>query len=218
MKNILKNHKYILILCFVFLAACAANTQNKSRDYNAKGEMYLKTEKYTKAEKYLNKAIEANPYNLDAYKNRGSLYYTQGNYEKALSDFNYVLNYEKHNANVLAAKGAALASMGKYTDAYNTLYESLKLNPSNVSALNSVASLLFITGDFEKAKQIYTISLEYSTTPEAYLMRAKCYEQLGQINEAEHDYALAKLLKLGVGNTAPEEKNIDSAKNNTENK
>ncbi|MBO4708117.1 MAG: tetratricopeptide repeat protein [Elusimicrobiaceae bacterium] len=218
MKNILKNHKYILIFCFVFLAACTTNTQFKSRDYNAKGEMYLKTEKYAKAEKYLNKAIEANPYNLDAYKNRGTLYYARGDYEKALSDFDHVLSYEKHNANVLAAKGAALANMGKYTDAYNTLYTSLKLNPSNVAALNSMAGLLFMANDFEKAKQIYTVSLEYNTTPEAYLMRAKCYEQLGQTAEAEHDYALAKLLKLGVGNTAPEEKDIASSKNNTENK
>lgn len=218
MKNILKGHKYIIFFCFIFLAACTTNTQFKSRNYNAKGEMYFKTEKYAKAEKYLNKAIEANPYNLDAYKNRGTLYYTQGDYEKALADFDYVLNYEKHNANVLAAKGATLASTGKYKEAYDTLYESLKLNPSNVSALNSVAGLLFTTGNFEKAKQIYTISLEYSTTPEAYLMRAKCYEQLGQTDEAEHDYALAKLLKLGVGNTAPEEKDTDSSKNDTKSK
>ena len=36
-------------------------------------------------------------------------------------------------------------------------------------------------------------------------MRAKCYEQLGKKEEAQNDYALAKLLKLGVGNTAPQE-------------
>ena len=208
MKNILKNHKYILIFCFVFLAGCATTDNNlKSRDYNAKGDMYLKTENFARAEKYLNKAIEANPYNLEAYKNRGTLYYTLGDYEKALSDFDHVLTYEKHNPNVLSAKGAVLASIGKYEDAYNVLFESLKLNPSNVAALNSIAGILFVAGNYEKAKQVYTISLEYNTTPEAYLMRAKCYEQLGQTAEANHDYALARILKLGAANTAPEESN-----------
>lgn len=208
MKNILKNHKYILILCLALLVGCTSTNNNiKSRNYNAKGEMYLKTEKFAKAEKYLNKAIETNPYNLEAYKNRGTLYYTLGDYDKSVSDFDYVLSYQKYDSSVLSAKGAALASMGKYEEAYAILTEALRLNPSNVAALNSVAGLLFIAGDLEKAEQIYTISLEYSTTPEAYLMRAKCYEQLGKTAEAERDYALAKILKLGVGNTAPEEDN-----------
>ena len=211
MKNILKNHKYILILCLAFLVGCTSNNNNvKSRDYNAKGEMYLKTEKFAKAEKYLNKAIETNPYNLEAYKNRGTLYYTLGDYDKSISDFDYVLSYQKYDSSVLSAKGAALANMGKYNEAYETLTEALRLNPSNVAALNSVAGLLFIAGDLEKAEQIYTISLEYTTTPEAYLMRAKCYEIQGKMTEAERDYALAKILKLGVGNTAPEGKNNSS--------
>lgn len=211
MINILKNHKYILVFCFIFLAGCVtSNTQNKSRDYNAKGEMYLKTEKFAKAEKYLNKAIDANPYNLDAYKNRGTLRYILGDYDKSLADFDYVLSYQKYDPSVLSAKGAALANLGKYNEAYEVLTEALKLNPSNVSALNSMAGLLFIAGEVEKAEQVYTISLEYNTTPEAYLMRAKCYEQLGKTDAAQHDYALAKMLKLGVSNTAPEENSSDN--------
>ena len=202
MKNILKNHSIFILLCLIFLMACS-NVKSQSEDYAARGEMYFKTAKYGKAEKYLNKAISANPYNLEAYKNRGSLYYSLGNYEKALSDFDYVLNYEKSNSSVLSAKGAALASLGRYEEAYNSLFEALKLNPSNVAALNSMGGLLYLSGDFERAQKIYSISLEYNTTPEAYLMRAKCYEQLGQKEDAEHDYALAKLLKLGVGNTEP---------------
>ena len=204
MKNLLKNHSFFILLCLIFLTACA-NVKSQSEDYTARGEMYLKTAKYDKAEKYLNKAIAANPYNLEAYKNRGSLYYNLGEYDKALSDFDYVLEYEKHNSSVLSARGATLASLGRYNEAYDSLSESLKLNPSNVAALNSLGGLLYLTKDFEKAKQIYSISLEYNTTPEAYLMRAKCYEQLGQKEEAEYDYSLAKLLKLGAGNTAPTE-------------
>ncbi len=204
MKNLLKNHSIFVLFCLIFITACA-NIKSKSDDYAARGEMYLKTAKYEKAEKYLNKAISSNPYNLEAYKNRGSLYYNLGNYDKALSDFDYVLSYEKNNSSVLSAKGAALASLGRYQEAYNVLFEALKLNPSNVAALNSMGGILFLTGDFEKAKQVYSVSLEYNTTPEAYLMRAKCYEQLGKKEEAQNDYALAKLLKLGVGNTAPQE-------------
>ena len=73
-----------------------------------------------------------------------------------------------------------------------------------------MAGLLFIAGEVEKAEQVYTISLEYNTTPEAYLMRAKCYEQLGQKDKAQNDYALAKMLKLGVSNTSPEENSSDN--------
>ena len=117
MKSILKSHNFILVFCFIFLAGCL-NVQFKSRDYAAKGEMYLKTEKYKKAEKYLNKAISANPQNLEAYKNRGTLYYTLGDYAKALSDFDYVLSYQKYDSGVLSAKGATLASMGKYNEIF----------------------------------------------------------------------------------------------------
>lgn len=202
MKNILKNRKYILIFSLCFLAACAG-TQTKSTEYSARGEMYLKTGKLTKAEKYLNKAIEANPYNIDAYKNRGSLYYSLGNYEQALKDYDYVLGYEPHNSSVLSAKGAVLASMGKYEESFNNLLTALKLNPSNVAALNSMAGIYFVGEDFNKAIKIYTISLEYQTTPEAYLMRGKSYAQLGNTEKAEADFAMAKILKLGTGNTAP---------------
>ena len=88
----------------------------------------------------------------------------------------------------------------------NNLLAALKLNPSNVAALNSMAGIYFIGGDFDKAKKIYTISLEYQTTPEAYLMRGKCYEQQGNTEKAEKDFAMAKILKLGTGNTAPSQK------------
>lgn len=202
MKNILKNRKYLLLVCLIFTLACA-NTQTKSTEYAAKGEMYLKTGKPAKAEKYLNKAIEANPYNLDAYKNRGSLYYSQGENEKALKDFDYALEYEPYNSSLLSAKGAVLASMGKYEDAFKILLSALQLSPSNVAALNSIAGLYYITNDFEKAKEIYTVSLGYQTTPEAYLMRGKCFAQLGDTEKANNDFAMAKMLKLGTGNTAP---------------
>ena len=201
MKTILKNHRIFFFFCFIFLAGCI-NVHFRSRDYAARGEMYLKTAEYAKAEKYLNKAIEANPYNLEAYKNRGALYFTLGNYEEALKDFNYALEYDKYDSSTLSAKGAVLANLGRYQEAYNNLFEAIRLNPSNVSALNSMAGLLYITGDFKKAKEVYTISLEYRTTPEAYLMRAKCCEQLGQTEEAERDYALAKILKLGTADTS----------------
>ena len=86
MKNLLKNHKYILLVCLFLMTACAVNTQTKSTEYAARGTMYMKIGKNEKAEKYLTKAIEANPYNLDAYKDRGSLYYNLGKYEEALKD------------------------------------------------------------------------------------------------------------------------------------
>jgi len=205
MINVLKNRKYILFICLFCLMACSGvqkKSLSNSAVYNAKGEMYLKTAKYEKAEKYFNKAIKANPYNLDAYKNRGTLYYTLGNFDKALQDFDYVLSYEK-DSSTLSAKGALLAAGGKYQEAYDILYEALKLNPSNVSALNSVAGLFFVQGDFEKAKDIYTISLQYRTSPEIYLMRSNCYTQLGEQEKAAQDYAMAMLLAHGTGNTAP---------------
>ena len=205
MKNILKNHKYILFFCLFSFIACSSaqkNTISKSNLYNAKGEMYLKIANYKKAEKYLNRAIAENSYNLDAYKNRGTLYYAMGDFDKALQDFDYVLSYEQDDS-TLSAKGALLAAKGKYEDAYNTLYEALKINPSNVSALNSVAGLIYLQGDFEKAKDIYTISLKYRTSPEVYLMRSNCYKQLGEQDKADSDYAMYILLKQGTGNTAP---------------
>ncbi|MCR5505042.1 MAG: hypothetical protein K6E94_05795 [Elusimicrobiaceae bacterium] len=205
MKNLLKNHKYILLFCLFCFAACSSaqkNTVSKSNLYNAKGEMYLKIADYKKADKYLNLAIAENSYNLDAYKNRATLYYTLGDFEKALQDFDYVLSYEQSDS-TLAAKGALLATMGKYDESYKILYETLKINPSNVSALNSIAGLIYLQGDFEKAKDIYTISLKYRTSPEVYLMRSNCYKQLGEQDKADADYAMYILLKQGTGNTAP---------------
>ena len=208
MKNLLKSRKYILFVCLFYFIACAGAKKESLSDstiYNAKGEMYLKIAEYKKAEKFLNKAIEANPYNLDAYKNRGTLYYGLGDFDKALKDFDYILSYEK-DSSTLAAKGALLATTGKYQDAYDNLYEALTLNPSNVSALNSMAGLLFLQGDFEKAKDMYTLSLQYHTSPEVYFMRSNCYVKLGEQEKAKQDYAMAILLQEGAGNTAPSEK------------
>lgn len=209
MINVLKNRKYILLLCLLFSAACATTTKNPnitpSSVYNAKGEMLFKTGKYTKAEKYFNKSIAVNPYNLEAYKNRGSLYYAMGNLERALKDFDYVLSYEPKDSSTLSAKGAVLAGLGNYDEAYKSLYESLKLNPSNIAALNSLGGLLYTAGDFERAKQVYSISLDYKTSPEIYYMRAQCYAQLGDTENANKDYSLATILQYGTGNTAPTE-------------
>ena len=205
MKNLLKNHRYILLICLFFMTACSINTQTKSTEYAARGTMYMKMGKYEKAEKYLNKAIQANPYNLDAYKDRGSLYYNLAKYEQALKDFDYALSYEPINSSLLSAKGAALASLGKYEESFKALAAALQLHPANVAALNSIAGLYYLDNNFAKAAEIYSVSLSYQTTPEAYLMRGKCYLQIGDKENAENDFAMAKLLKHGTGDTTPKE-------------
>lgn len=193
--------RQIIVLACFLLAGCSMFSHKTSAEYLAMGEMYYKTGDYKKALKDLNKAIEKDAYNMEAYASRGTLLFGLQEYDSALSDFNIVLQAEGERSEVYSAIGATYAAKGDYKEARENLLKALEINPANVEALCSLGGVYFSTENYKAAIEEYTKAIKLRPAPQAYFARALAYEKYGLIKEAAADYKMA-----GVSVDLPEPK------------
>jgi tetratricopeptide (TPR) repeat protein len=184
---------FLILLCALFAGCASTGGVNTSLEYAAKGEMYQKTGDYKKALKYLNKAVEKDEYNIDAYASRGALLFTLEDYQNALSDFNIVKHFNPNRSEAYSAAGAALAAMGGYVEAKENIDRALELSPSNVQAVATLGGIYYQTKNYKEAIEQYTNAIALLPAANLYFMRGVCYQQYGMKDEAAADYQTAGL-------------------------
>jgi DnaJ family protein C protein 7 len=162
---------------------------------------------YQEAQNIANDILHIDERNVDAIYMRGVCLYHQGNMEQAFNHFKLALhlapnhggamfNYKRVKAFIKRMEeGNEAYNEGRFSEAYTTYTEALKLDPKNpvnkklflnrALVCSKICRLTEAVADCTSALQI---SKNY---PNALLVRAQCYMDLGDFNKAVRDYKTA---------------------------
>lgn len=167
---------FIAILFTTILAGCttsadkSAVTTKKVQEPNLKDAAeinvqlavgYIQRKQYQPARDKLEKAIEQNPENLQAYKTLAYLYALLGLDKEAIEKYEEALDLKPDDPDLLNSYGAFLCSIGKLDDAQeklkkaysNPFYDSIYLAQSNAG------SCLLKQGEYKQAEALLRQSL-----------------------------------------------------------
>jgi tetratricopeptide (TPR) repeat protein len=99
----------------------------------------------------LNKALELNPRNLDAWRVRGVYYLTQGDFDKALQDLNELLTRNPDDLLAHQAIAQTLRQTKQYDEALKHLDHIIAANPKSSLAYNLRARIAEDQGHLDEA-------------------------------------------------------------------
>ena len=158
----------------------------------AKADMaeYKAPEKHTYTIDELNKIIQSNPNDADAYLNRGNLYRKSDNFDTAISDYNKAVELNLKNADAYNKRGLTYYKMENYDDAMKDFNQAIKINPKFADAYCNRGLVWHKLKEFEKAVKDYTKAIEIDpANKKFYKCRANSYLRLNQMDKYGEDLA-----------------------------
>ncbi|MDW0288181.1 MAG: tetratricopeptide repeat protein, partial [Nitrososphaeraceae archaeon] len=112
--------------------AQSTNTSSFSELFE-KGNSLGNLGKYEEAISWYDKALEADPKNVDALYNKGVALGYLGRYEEAIIWYDKALEVDPKNVDALYNKGVALDNLGRYQEAIIWYDKALEVDPKHVS-------------------------------------------------------------------------------------
>lgn len=114
------------------------------------------------AKSYLDKALSADPKNLEVLLSAGYLYETSGDYNKALEYYSQATKLYQNSSDAWFHYGHVLQFLGKKEEAVKAYDESLKLNANNPLSLMAKANILATQGKLEDSYLMFKKASEVS--------------------------------------------------------
>ena len=114
---------------------------------------------------YLNKAIEFDSDNSNAYFSKADILSKQGKYEDALKEYNTALTFKDNSTNnddvaaVLVSRGQKLNEMNKFDLALNYFIRAISFDKNNTNAYYGLGNTLFKLGKYEDALKAFNDAL-----------------------------------------------------------
>ncbi|MEZ4888129.1 MAG: tetratricopeptide repeat protein [Chitinophagales bacterium] len=136
-------------------------------------------------------ALQKYPNISFAYTSRGAYYLEKGELDKAISDYDQYITMRPNNTKGYFERGIVYLQKKAYQKAIIDFNEVLKLQAKNVNALKYKGIALLESRQYEEAVKNYTRMLalqKENAQKEAYLQRAKAYENLQKFDAAIADY------------------------------
>lgn len=109
---------------------------------------------YTKTESAIEKALELNPEDPNAYRALTNLWLSKGDYDKALGYANRALELDPRSVDAMMDRQYALVYLGRPQAAIESLQEARRLDPLHPDMLNQLAHLLNLQGDRQGAFEV----------------------------------------------------------------
>lgn len=163
--------------------------EGKDRYHFNMGLFYQKQREYARAfEAYL-RAVELNPFHVEAYNNLGILYQEVGDLDKAVQYFRKALgadpNYEKAYNNL----GVVLIRQGKLEEAADAFERALTLNPKNLGSYTNLGVIYRRQNRLPEAIRAFEAALTINPEHgETHYNVALLLEAQGRIPEAIAHY------------------------------
>jgi tetratricopeptide (TPR) repeat protein len=158
---------------------------------------------------YFEKALLANPNEIQVLSALGLIYDNQGKYEKSEEIYERALKIDPQNALVLNNYAYNLSERGVKLDKALAMSKiSLEIEPDNASYLDTIGWIYFKMKNYKQAKKFIEMSLKINPNS------AVVMEHLGDIYFGMEDYANAKKfwnssLDLNPGNAGLQDKIIN---------
>lgn len=128
-------------------------SQGASLSFSLKGEVYNRIGKYHTAIENLERAVELNPYDWNAFFRLGSSYLCLKEYKKAIENYDVVIKLYPRHYDVYNSKGLALLRMERYSDAANCFSVAIEILPNRPDGYFNRAIAYLVNGDKDLAKQ-----------------------------------------------------------------
>ena len=143
---------------------------------------------YEEALIYLDKAIELDPTNSEAYRIRGHIWTDIDKRELAIDDYSTAITYDPDNEDLFGLRGLAYYDSDKYQEAIDDYTKVLTMNPYEIFIYNSRGDAWMKLSNYGNAIADYSKAIELDPTVMFfYRDRAEAYDALGQHDLAEAD-------------------------------
>jgi len=147
---------------------------------------------YVDALNFIDKYLEKDPYNENAWYNRGVFLSALKRKEEAISSLDLALAINDYFPQAWFNKGILVAELGQLHLALECFYNSLKYDAYDENTVYNIANIYCDLNNIKSAIEFYTktitINNEYLS---AYLGRAQCYSSQGHFISALNDYQKA---------------------------
>ncbi|PLV60081.1 lipopolysaccharide assembly protein LapB [Thermotoga sp. KOL6] len=127
---------------------------NYAPAYELKGSLLVEQGKIEEGIKYLDKAVEIDPWLVQAYASLGEAYYNLKDYEKAVHYWEKELDYAPDDKLTYFMLAETYREMGRKDLAIETLKRLLERDPNNIPAMYQMAELYREIGEEEKAQEM----------------------------------------------------------------
>ena len=174
--------------------------------------------RFNKASADFNKLLELDPEYVLAYAGLGNAYYRYGEWDKAAQYYNKALASEDLILKKVGKKGLEGVYHSRarnynqfqrtFHDAVSDYKKELELNPKSLDALNHIAMISVIAGDYKGGLEVCNKGIHLIESGEKfgeagyfYSYRAQCYCRLGQYDKATPDFKKAMKNSAFIGET-----------------
>jgi len=178
-------------LIFLALPALPARGENAMDYYN----LGLKNTWTNTKIKYFTKALELDPYLLEAYGQRGMLYFYQEKFDRVIRDFEEITRLDPTKAEAHRMLGMGYLKSGYYERAVDRFTRALEIEPDLISAVANRAEAYRLIGKYEETIRDATIAIRHAhdgrIQSDAYRTRAKVFREMDRTDLANADVRAA---------------------------
>lgn len=171
-------------------------TEIDSKYFVGRAAALIGLKRYQQAMEDCNRAIAANPKDINAYLSRARVSHELGEFEKAVQDLSIVINREPKQGSAYNSRAWSEIALRQYDNALRDANTSLKLNPDTPETLDTRGLAFYCMHDYHKAMIDYERGIELKPNDGAcHFHLAMLYEICGQFTNAEQELQLARSLK-----------------------
>lgn len=160
--------------------------------YERRGACLIQIEDFNAAQKDIDKAITIDPTLALAYSDRATIYNENGQSKQAIDAFSkaIALSKSKPEPSFYANRSALYRESGQLDKAMADLNEALRLKPTAYWTYYFRACIYFQQAHYKEALADISNAIKFAGTDRQssfYLLRARCYEKLGNRTMAKKD-------------------------------
>ena len=117
--------------------------------------VYIEDQRWDDAIEELDKVLDANPENYDAFYDLGHVYFDLGDYEGAISCFENVVAYKENNELIYYALAQAYEANNEIDKAISNYLKAIAVNDKFTLAYKKVGVLFMVRKDYEDAVEYF---------------------------------------------------------------
>lgn len=127
---------------------------------------YIEDQRYEDAVVELERVLDGQPENYDAYYDLGHVCFELGDYESAISNFENVLTYREDSELLYYALAQAYEANNEIVKAISNYLKAIAVNDKFILAYKKVAILFMARNDYEDALEYFEDYLEFDIPQE----------------------------------------------------
>lgn len=152
--------------------------------YSYIAKIYLEENNTALAIEYFKKALQFKPDMFDANYELGKIYYSLNDFKNASKYLTLASSERIDNVEVLSLTAESYRQSGRADDAVKLFEKILEIEPTSAFANIKTGEIYFQRLQYKKASRYFEDALFISYNEEAAMMLAKCYFELGSLDEA----------------------------------